>query len=492
MIKSTRYFQLTPDILVEYNYSNIKPIDNDKKNTEYIVLNQNNDEKKDAILTSLTNRIINTDYIFIDNEFDDININSNNVVIPVNKIKTKFVNYKGKYSYYHSPEIIDINYNNSYEYEYKENVFGLIYDTIKLRFTGRNYFNSYEGLIIEINIPKANGDFINFGSFLITRFDNVKIEKDPLLIDQKLYTTYIDFKIPSVGALLNNIDDSACEFSNLITNPNYTKIDINAYKKIKKNASITCNLYGIRYSVDIDDDFTSYNTEKINTISISSNDNIGDVSIEISEAEDGDYFIIKGKTENSESFSDFMFNYDEHPEYLMILHEITLLESYVDINNELHENEKTNKMHFMTNVVNQDGELYEKELDEPIYYRPICKYGSNCISFTIEDKMRIVNSYDNTTVIKIASYTYGVENGKNPGRYGKHMNKIYLGETPYKVNIYNKRDDEHIGIEQITNLSINNIGSGINIENHQHTIMGLVETINVGVSITQPTAIYEN
>ena len=75
---------------------------------------------------------------------------------------------------------------------------------------------------------------------------------------------------------------------------------------------------------------------------------------------------------------------------------------------------------------------------------------------------------------------YSSQNGLNPKKYGKRMNKIYLGEIPSKVNVYNKKPDVDTDGVKIINSS-----SNVKIENHQHSVIGFIECTNVGVSIEQ-------
>ena len=110
-------------------------------------------------------------------------------------------------------------------------------------------------------------------------------------------------------------------------------------------------------------------------------------------------------------------------------------------------------------------------------------HSGRIVKFIIEDQMKIVNTLDNTTIVKTGSMEYT----KNPGKYGKRMNKIYLGEIPAQVNVYNKNQDI-----DTDNIKITNSGSNVKIENHQHSVVGFIECINVGASIEQiPTTSFD-
>ena len=60
------------------------------------------------------------------------------------------------------------------------------------------------------------------------------------------------------------------------------------------------------------------------------------------------------------------------------------------------------------------------------------------------------------------------------------MSKIYLGEIPAQVNVYNKKPDLDRDGVKLTNAS-----SNVKIENHQHSVIGFIECANVGVTIEQ-------
>ena len=123
-----------------------------------------------------------------------------------------------------------------------------------------------------------------------------------------------------------------------------------------------------------------------------------------------------------------------------------------------------------------DDEMNEVELDSAMYYRPIVINGGDNVWFTISVNLHIINTFDNTTIVKHSSLDYKT----SPKKYGKRMSRIYLGEIPAQVNVYNKKPDLDIDGVKITNAS-----SNVKIENHQHSVIGFIECANVGVSIEQ-------
>ena len=218
---------------------------------------------------------------------------------------------------------------------------------------------------------------------------------------------------------------------------------------------------------------------------------MNNLSIVIKEAEDGDYFDIYPTVDDEVvSFSDYVYNVsDGRPELYIVFHELTLTEyptgDVNDVNKEI-----THREQFIVNGVQQrsgdenDYQLNEDELDRHIYYRPVIRNTSKNVAFLIDVKTYIINTLDNTTIVRQSSLMYGGDNSDfqnaRPNKYVKKMNKIYLGEIPAQINVYNKKPDLDRDGLKLTNAS-----SNVKIENHQHSIIGFIECANVGVSIEQ-------
>jgi Cu2+-containing amine oxidase len=123
-----------------------------------------------------------------------------------------------------------------------------------------------------------------------------------------------------------------------------------------------------------------------------------------------------------------------------------------------------------------------------MYYRPVCIYGSKCFKFTIRDTLKILNTDDNTTIVKTATLTYD-----NPSRYGKRMNRIYMSETPDIVKVYNRRTDVDIdGTNEVINITNSSGGSGsgsgstgLKIETTTQNITSFIESRKIACSISQ-------
>lgn len=511
MQDSTRYFQLTPEILVEYNYNNLSEVYDqsgdvtdrivDFENDAYVVDDKYNNTRtffvKKAKMPSSNNYTSNS-YVWHDsnmNNFVERNIGER-FVLPINKSESKFAQC-----------VRNGEHNREFDFHQFSPSSGnddmtddMLVDRFRLHFTSRNYFGSYDGYIITVYVYDGMKNKVGLVSQYIKRTDDPDINHNPVLINQKLYTTYKDFIVPNVTALVdaekiqNELPGALKLRETLFPGK---KVSINY--DILKNSPVMMSIYGVK-STYVHNGYENYNVEKLNTIYIPLVDKSNELYIDIHEATDGDYFEISPKiNDNTLSFSDYIYNLsDGHPEQFIVFHELTLIEHYTVMSEPV--DDMTHREQYVINAAQQiddNGdtvlEINEKELDSVICYRPVLKHCSNIVSFTIEIHTNIINTFDNTTVVKKASMEFGMPQPDpqalrsqnsiipcDPKKYGKKMNKIYLGNVPAQVNVYNKKPDFDTDTVRITNAS-----SNVKIENHQHSYIGFIECANVGVTIEQ-------
>lgn len=483
--KSTKYFQLIPDILVEYNYYNLVSVGDQTGDVSDHILDFGPDDHNGLIIS---NAICATNTFVYDDTED-------NLVLPINRSESKFVQCVSDNSKIWNWNRTDFGCTQFSESsgidDLKDDIFC---DTFRLHFTSRNYLgnNNYDGFIITIYLYDKYKNKIGLLSQYVRKTDDPHINQDPVLINQKLYTTYMDFKVPNTAAMVeskSNYISQVLPGEEELRKKLFTKYDI------LDNSPMVMNIYGVKSTYE-DNGHEFYTTEKLNSIYIPIVDKSNNLSVVVNEAEDGDYFEIYPSVDNEViSFSDYIYNLsDGRPELYIVFHEITLTEIYVDAMNEI-QKDITHREQFIINAAQQIDdnddtvlEINEKELDRKLFYRPVIHHGGKIISFIIDVKTNIINTLDNTTIVKQSSLQYGGEepDGElkfipgSPKKYGKRMSKIYLGDIPAQVNVYNKKPDIDIDGVKITNAS-----SNVKIENHQHSIMGFIECANVGVSVEQ-------
>ena len=456
MADSTKYFQLTPEILVEYNYNDINSVNN--QNGESIDLGE---DKFKAMVVQ--NGFCSTNTFLLPQDKEHF-------VLPINKSESRFIQYyngRRDLTYGHSDFNSTLVSQSSGNDDKSDDI---LIDTFKLHFTSKNYFGDYDGFIISVTVYDKIKNKVGLLSYYIKRTDNIKLNDNPVLINQKLYTTYLEFTIPSVSALIHSVElrEELPGEDNLVR-----KLFSH---QIMDNTPIIMNIYGVK-STYKDNNYEYYNTEKISSIFIPIVDKSNHIEVKVEKATDGDYFVIHPVVDNNRvSFSDYIYNLsDGHPEQYIVFYELKVVEYPVANTRSIEKT--THREQYIINAGQNDNENSDINIDSIMYFRPVLRYSGLNVTFRIDVNMSIINTLDNTTIIKNSSLSVSGEDAK---KYGKRMNRIYLGEIPAQINVYNKKPDIDTDGVKITNSS-----SNVKIENHQHSVIGFIECANVGVSIEQ-------
>ena len=459
MADSTKYFQLTPEILVEYNYNDINSVNNQNSEAKHII--DLGEDKFKAMVVQ--NGFCSTNTFLLPQDKEHF-------VLPINKSESRFIQYyngRRDLTYGHSDFNSTLVSQSSRNDDKSDDI---LIDTFKLHFTSKNYFGDYDGFIISVAVYDKIKNKVGLLSYYIKRTDNIKLNDNPVLINQKLYTTYLEFTIPSVSALIHSVElrEELPGEDNLVR-----KLFSH---QIMDNTPIIMNIYGVK-STYKDNNYEYYNTEKINSIFIPIVDKSNHIEVKVEKATDGDYFVIHPVVDNNRvSFSDYIYNLsDGHPEQYIVFYELKVVEYPVANTRSIEKT--THREQYIINAGQNDNENSDINIDSIMYFRPVLKYSGLNVTFRIDVSMSIINTLDNTTIIKNSSLSVSGEDAK---KYGKRMNRIYLGEIPAQINVYNKKPDIDTDGVKITNSS-----SNVKIENHQHSVIGFIECANVGVSIEQ-------
>ena len=457
MADSTKYFQLTPEILVEYNYNDINSVNDQSKK---VTIDLGDDEFKAMVVQ---NGFCSTSTFLLPQDKEHF-------VLPINKSESRFIQYyngRRDLTYGHSDFNSTLVSQSSGNDDKSDDI---LIDTFKLHFTSKNYFGDYDGFIISVNVYDKIKNKVGLLSYYIKRTDNIKLNDSPVLINQKLYTTHLEFTIPSVSALVHSV-----ELKEELPGEDHLVGKLFSHQ-IMDNTPIIMNIYGVK-STYKDNNYEYYNTEKINSIFIPIVDKSNHIEVKVEKATDGDYFVIHPVVDNNRvSFSDYIYNLsDGHPEQYIVFYELKVVEYPVANTRSIEKT--THREQYIINAGQNDNDNSDINIDSIMYFRPVLRYSGLNVTFRIDVNMSIINTLDNTTIIKNSSLSVSGEDAK---KYGKRMNRIYLGEIPSQINVYNKKPDIDTDGVRLTNSS-----SNVKIENHQHSVIGFIECANVGVSIEQ-------
>lgn len=493
-----QYYQLTPEILLEYIYEGDPKLDEDGIKIKDIF-------DKDSAAMLLKSNAFGSKYLCFKSETEEINSISN-LVLPLNNTETQFVVAKSKYQDFYSVVNVSNRFSSKsgMDYIYEDTKYDKIirengdnngscdikYDKCILHFTSRNYFGNYDALIFQAYVYMKNKAKLYLASFLFKKTSNLKLKAEHLLYNEKLYTTQIEFDIPSVFAIFNPTQDSAGkeqqQFNNALKSQNV---------ELLENTPIGINVYGVSATITGTDNFERLNTLKINSISIPYIYNrLDEIHVKIYEAcddklrEDGDlngdfYYINPEMGSGYSSFVDYIESMGEDIRAYIIMHELCLRESWVDNNGVSHSEVTHKECHIVTIDEDDEDEEISKAFNEKIKYRPICTQGGFNYRATIIDTIKIINTVDSSSYEVVGSLEI-----INPHKYGKKLNMINLNgadgnQIRPMVNVYNKKisDEKGTGTNGI-NL---NRGGGFVMENNSQNITSFIECTNVGVSILE-------
>ena len=487
---TSQYFQLTDDILVEYNYAT----ESGKScNIDVLQLEEN------RVVTTTTPDM---KFYIINKNYNNINLTESRFVVPTNGSQTSFIKLLhtlGLSNSFTPPADKGITVSDSFNYN-ENNVEDLTctikFDKIRLHFTGRNYMNGYDGLIFQLYIYDKKKQKICLMSNYLSKIDTPTINDNPMLINQKYYNSYLDYKIPSVNFIQKSYNNDGVllwkedKGQSLAYKTLKTHLGIlDSFNQLMTNTPIMINVFGVKHVLK-KNGYDTYITENYKSISIPSKDTYDSIYVDIKEADDGDYFNISTKISDGTSFSDYISKLDDNPESLIVLHELKLIEHYVTYDNKIAEDITHTEQYLVNASVSflDDNDtnqitINSEGLDRVMSYRPICKYGSRCYKFTIVDNLKIINTTDNTTIVKSGSFTYD-----NPSKYGKKMNQIYLTETPSNIHVYNRRTDVDVDTDNTRINITNGKGSGHKIETSTQKITNFYEGSKIVCKVQQVPA----
>lgn len=428
----TQYFQLTPDILLEYIY------EGDPKLNEDGVNGNSKDISKNPLML-LKSEAFSSKYLCFKKESEGLDSLSN-LVLPLNNTETQFVIAKSNYSNFFSRTNASNRFltKNGSGYMYMDANFGsnnmsiqkscdVRFDKCVIHFTSRNYFGTYDSLIFQTYVYMNDKSKFYLSSFLFKKTSNLEMKPEHLLYNEKLYTTQIEFDIPSVYAIFSK-DES---IYNKVFNEALAKQNIT----LLQNTPIGVNVYGVSGSTKGTDNYERLKTNKISSISIPYIYNrFDEIYVNISEAVDGDFFYIDPEMgDGYSSFSDYIETMGEDIRAYMIMHELCLKESWVE--NGENCSEITHKEFHIIDI-NEDDEDDEisKRFDAKIKFRPICMKGGLNYRATIIDTIKIINTVDSSSYEVSGSLEI-----TNPNKYGKKIKKLdFNNELRPIVNVYNK------------------------------------------------------
>tara|TARA_R110000803_G_scaffold59157_8_gene117589 strand:+ start:4903 stop:6312 length:1410 start_codon:yes stop_codon:yes gene_type:complete len=284
------------------------------------------------------------------------------------------------------------------------------YDKVKVHFVAGFSFQGFDGIVFETLAPRRDGVMLNLASINFLKTDTPQFSADPLLLGDKLYATYIEWRVPALF-FMNNL---------------FTTADANglAYKITEGQGflgtpPITLRASGI-YSTIIQNAYSFYEMQEINSASILNRDIYDNLFASVTQSTGGDYFELQGKVAGS-SFSNLIAQLNSSGGDYVVFHEVSVTEQVGTV------------------FTQTSFQVYTQttDFDEPILFRPIIKNANTAISFSIAYVLRLYNKADATQIIKNAKLT-----SFETQKYGRTMLQINLGVVPTVANVYNQINND--------------------------------------------------
>tara|TARA_R110002073_G_scaffold159360_1_gene314561 strand:+ start:155 stop:1525 length:1371 start_codon:yes stop_codon:yes gene_type:complete len=284
------------------------------------------------------------------------------------------------------------------------------YDKMRVHFVAGFSFGDFDGIVFEALAPRRDSVMLNLASINFLKTDTPTFNPEPLLIADKLYATFIEWRVPSLF-YMNNL---------------FTTSDTNgvAYKVTEgqgflSTPPITLRASGILQTIT-ENAYSFYEMQEINSVSILNRDIYDNLYAEVKQSDAGDYFELSGQVAGS-TFSNFIAQLNSSGGQYVVFHEISVTEQIGTVFTQT-----------SFQVISQDTDF-----DEPVLFRPIIKNGNTAVSFSINYVLRLYNKANATQIIKNAKLT-----SFDAQKYGRQMVQINLGVVPTVANVYNRINND--------------------------------------------------
>lgn len=353
------------------------------------------------------------------------------------------------------------------------------YDIVRIYFQS-GYHSEYDGFVFNFYTKDYQNKYVNLLSVIHENMDinDVKMVSEPMWFADKIYTTYIEYRIPSTAYMSSDCIGGMSEsmkynlWYNHTTWHEYDRSEpqsgclpdyITHGRGFYSNPAIGIDVHAI-VGYTQKRDFKIYKTRNIVSTLFPNKDTYDKLFANIRNASDGDYYEIYGYYENDPSHP--VYDYNSLYEYLSrftgtftITHIITVSETYTNLDT----NEVLTKVHIpMTYIQTWENieEMYNNLENPVLKFRPVLEKTANMIGQNdgarINYTLRIISNRDNTSIIKTSSCAI-----LNPRKYGKNIAVTTLNAVN-DVHVYNR-------IEQAPSLNVTAVTTPVGISRNTQT-----------------------
>ena len=371
------------------------------------------------------------------------------------------------------------------------------YDVVRIYFQS-GYHPEYDGFVINFFTKNRSSERVNLLSVLNRNSDDRIMVTEPMWYADKIYTEYIEYRIPSVAYLSSECMGGMPES---MSNPNangwtaYDRSDpktapgehtlssyITSGKGFYSSPAIGVELHAV-VGFDEVHGFKVYKTRAITSTLFPNRDSYDNLIALVKPSDNGSYFTAYGYYEND--ISNPVYSEVSLSDYLKrfkctfsITHIISVTENFTDTAT----NETITYQHPPVTYIqtwdmiegNQNGE------SPVIRFRPVLEHTSDLSSASITYTLRIVSNLDNTSIIKTSSCEI-----INPRRFGLDGSSISAG-TISNIHVYNRiTGSPDINIAETTYpIGAPSSGGGQSVVVNKYVTSSFIDRRNIRVSVS--------
>lgn len=403
---TSKYVQLTPYLLMEYMYAD------EPQPESYFV----NSGPTTVAYQKLINGYVNNDVqVFNPNSDYSITHNSpNNSVVQVgtNSFVTLDANLIIPFNDY-SEKLTDTSNLNV---TFPSNLL-VVYDTVRYHIRAGYNFNNLDGAILQIQLQDQDLSFVTLSQILLQKGtqQDYTLNPNPVTIGSNIYDKYFEIKIPNSLDMNNKYLAASSSFKSQTLASLISK----SGNGFVYGAPIRIGVWQVQSTIDFEG-YARYDSARVGLYSLESEDPFSNIGATIKESEQGQFFEYYA-TDNEGFIEDFILFQNSIGNNYYISHKIEVLE----------------QIGAALIQTSSFESIQTTAYDSPNYYRPIVRNAAFAVSFTLRYTMSLINTVNQSSVIRISSYT-----SNNPSSWGLSITPLRLQNLPQVQKIYNRIYDQ--------------------------------------------------
>jgi hypothetical protein len=289
----------------------------------------------------------------------------------------------------------------------------VVYDSIRYHIVAGYNLSNIDGVILSVKYQDVNQTFVTFSQALIQKGtqQSYTLNPSPLKIGANIYDRYFEVKVPSLVDMNNKYQAAASSFKS----QTLAALTSQSGRGYVYASPIRIEVWSVVSKSDYLG-YERYDSELISALSLESEDPFSNIGAVIKESSSGQFFEYFA-TDNEGFVEDFILFQNSIGNNYYINHQIETLE----------------QIGVAIITTNTFQTIQTTGYDVPNFYRPIVRNSAVAASFTLRYTMSLVNTVDNSRVVRIGTYT-----SNNPGQWGPNISPIQLNTFPQVMKIYNK------------------------------------------------------